>query len=105
MRCDKPIYFQKSVRGPYNRETGNYEPPTITETKVYASVTDSSAETLNLVYGKIKQRTLTIRLQTQYNEPFDRIRIGDKLYGVDKARNLRTKQVFVVSEVQKNAKN
>ena len=102
MRFDTPIYFQKSVKGAYNRETGNYAPPTITETKVYASVTESSAETLNFVYGQIKQGILTIRLQTPYKEPFSRIRIGNTIYRVDRMRRLRTKQTFIVSEVQQN---
>jgi hypothetical protein len=35
-----------------------------------------------------------------YTEPFDRIRIGEKFYKVDKVRQLRTKQTFIISEVQ-----
>nr|DAE07512.1 MAG TPA: hypothetical protein [Siphoviridae sp. ct0zh2]DAZ22451.1 MAG TPA: hypothetical protein [Caudoviricetes sp.] len=55
---------------------------------------------MNLVYGSIKQGSKTVRLQTQYRKPFDRIRIGEILYRVDFERKLRTKHVFVVSEVQ-----
>lgn len=32
-------------------------------------------------------------------KPFDRIRVGNKTYGVDFSRKLRTKQIYVVSEV------
>lgn len=32
-------------------------------------------------------------------KPFDRIRVGNKTYGVDFSRKLRTKQVYVASEV------
>lgn len=42
----------------------------------------------------------TVRLQMHYKKTFDRIRIGDTLYKVDFERKLRTKHVFVVSEVQ-----
>ena len=43
--------------------------------------------------------SLTIHLQNHYDRPFDRIRVGNKAYGVDFSRKLRTKQVYVVSEV------
>lgn len=43
--------------------------------------------------------SLTIHLQNHYDRPFDRIRVGNKTYGVDFSRKLRTKQVYVVSEV------
>ena len=43
---------------------------------------------------------MTVRLQNRYDEPFDRIRIGEKVYQVDMARPLRVKETFVVSEAQ-----
>jgi hypothetical protein len=55
---------------------------------------------LRLIYGELKQGCLTIRLQNAYNKPFDRIRIGDSFYKVDRVRKLRTKQTFIVSGVQ-----
>ena len=112
MRYDTPVYFQRIKKGEYNADTGDYSPETTEEVKRYASVTDTGAETLNLVYGQlsqggiaaIPQGSLTIRLQNHYSEPFDRIRIGDgeqaKYYRVDRARALRLKYNFVVSEVQ-----
>lgn len=100
MRFNTPIYFQSVEQGEYNRDTGNYEPDTVTEEKRFASVTDSKTETLKLIYGDIKQGCLTVRLQNIYRKPFDKIRIGDKLYRVDFSRTLRTKHIFVVSEVQ-----
>ena len=105
MRFDTPIYFQK-IKSEYNANSGNYETETITELRRDASVTDTGAQTLQLVYGGFKQGSLTIRLQTPYNEPFDRIRIGAgaaaKFYTVDRKRELRTKQTFIVSEVKAN---
>jgi hypothetical protein len=100
MRFDTPIYFQTVKKGEYDPETGNYAEDTVTEDKVFASVTDSRAETLNLVYGSIKQGSKTVRLQNHYSKPFDRIRIGEKLYRVDFSRKLKLKHIFVVSEVQ-----
>ena len=100
MRFDTPIYFQRIIAGEYNPNTGDYANDTVIEVLRYASVTNSGAETLNLIYGEIKQGSFTIRIQGQYKEPFDRIRIGEKIYRVDFSRSLRNKQTFVVSEVQ-----
>ena len=55
MRFDTPVYFQTIKKGAYNADTGNYEPDTVTEVKKYASVTDSGINTLNLIYGDIKE--------------------------------------------------
>lgn len=100
MRFDTPIFFQRKVKGAYDATTGNYGPATTEEVQRYASITNTGTETLNIVYGELKQGSLTIRLQMPYTEPFDRIRIGDKLYRVDSARRLRTKHSFIISEVQ-----
>lgn len=102
MRFDTPVYFQ-TLKSEYNANSGNYETDTITEERRDASVTDTGAATLQLIYGGFKQGSLTIRLQTPYNEPFDRIRVGAKFYTVDRVRGLRTKQTFIVSEVKANA--
>lgn len=100
MRFDTPIYFQLKTPGEYDKTTGNYGEDTITEEKVYADVTNSGIETLRLIYGELKQGSLTVRLQTPYEKPYDSIRIGETIYHVDFARPLRNKAVFVVSEVQ-----
>lgn len=99
-----PVYFQRIKPGVYDPDTGNYLPDTVTEVKRFASVTNSGAETLNLVYGELRQGSLTVRLQNHYTDLFDRIRIGPKVYRVDFARALRVKQSFVVSEVQQSGK-
>lgn len=99
MRCDTEVFFQSIVPGEYDEATGDYRDDTVSEEKRHASVTDTGTEIMNLVYGSIKQGSKTVRLQTQYRKPFDRIRIGNALYRVDFERKLRTKHVFVVSEV------
>lgn len=99
MRYGTPVYFRATKAGAYNSKTGNYDDDTITEEVRDASVTDTGDETLNLIYGEIKQGVKTVRLQNHYDKPFDRIKIGEKVYRVDRARRLRTKHVFIVSEV------
>lgn len=97
MRYNDPIFFQRVKPGAYDPETGDYDEDDVTEVKKYASVTDSGTETMHLIYGGIKQGTKTIRLQREYTEPFDFIRIGMTRYKVDFRRFGRN---FVVSEVQ-----
>ena len=100
MRYDKPIYFQKLTQGKYNANTGDYTADTVEETKVSASIHSCDIETLRVIYGEIKQGVLRIHLQNHYTKSFDRIRIDDTLYTVDSNKKLRTKHVFVVSEIQ-----
>ena len=98
MRYDTPIYFQRIEPGEYNPDTGNYGEDFVIEEKRYADVTDAGVDTLNLIYGEIRQGSKKIRLQTHYKKPFSRIRIGEKLYAVDFSRSFRVKQVVVVRE-------
>lgn len=101
MRYDTPIFFQRTEPGAYNHQTGNYDEDVIVEVKRYADVTDSTTNTLLLVYGAVKQGSKTVRLQRAYTDPFDYIRIGEKRYRIDKSRTIsKNAQTFVVSEVQ-----
>lgn len=100
MRYDTPIYFCRRTAGAYDPATGNYAADSIAETKRYANVQNTDNDTLTLLYGKLKQGVKTISLQQIYKAQFDDIRIGDKHYRVDQTTILRTKEVFVASEVQ-----
>lgn len=100
MRYDQPVYFQTNTPGAYDPSTGNYGDPGVQEIKKYASVMDTGTETMRIIYGEIRQGVLTIQLQNHYNEAFDQIRVGRRIYGVDYSRKLKTKHVFVISEVQ-----
>ncbi len=100
MRFDTPIYFVSIQAGEYDASTGDYGEDIPTEEVRYAAVTDTGTETMTIVYGALKQGSKTVRLQNHYTKPFDRIRIGEKRYRVDKERKLRTKHIFIVSEVQ-----
>lgn len=98
MRYDKPVYFQKRTPGAYDPTAGNYAEDTVTENKLRAAVTDSGVETMKLIYDGIKQGTKIVRLQRPYTQPFDSIRIRNKIYRVDFSRYQKT---FVVSEVDR----
>lgn len=100
MRFDTPVYFQKITQGVYDEQTGDYGNDTISEEKRFASVTNTGIDTIHLVYGELKQGVVTVRLQNHYRKPFDRLRIGNTMYSVDRARMLRTKQTLICSEVQ-----
>lgn len=100
MRYDTPIYFQSVQEGEYDDTTGNYSDSVVVETEVMASVMDTQTEAMKLIYGDIRQGSLTLTVQNHYPDPFDSIRVGDKIYRVDRSRNLRVKQTFIVSEVQ-----
>lgn len=100
MRYDTPVYFQTVTPGAYDPETGDYGADTVREVVRYAAVMDTRAETVTLVYGTVRQGSLTVQLQAQYAAPFDRLRIGETRYRVDSRRCFRTKEVLIVSEVQ-----
>lgn len=99
MRYDTPIYFQTLTQGEYDPATGNYDEDNISEEKRNASVMDTGTETMKMIYGDIREGTLSIQLQNHYDKPFDQIRVGEKIYKVDFRRKLKTKQIFVISEV------
>ncbi len=99
MRYDTQVYFQRVVPGEYDETTGDYNEDSVEETMKLASVVNTDVETIRLLYGTIKQDVWTISLQRRYTASYDRIRIGDKLYHVDKDTKLRTKQVLIVSGV------
>lgn len=100
MRYDTPVFFRAVTPGDYDESTGNYRDDSVSETMVMASVMDTQTEAMKLVYGDIRQGSLTLTIQNHFDQTFDNIRIGDKVYRVDRTRRLRVKQSFIVSEVQ-----
>ena len=79
MRYDTTIYFQKLTQGEYDQETGDYKEDSVSEDSRQASIMDTTTQMMQLVYG---------------------IRVGNTIYKADHSRKLRTKQTFIVSEVQ-----
>jgi hypothetical protein len=100
MRLDKLIYFQTEIAGELNPATGNYEGETLEEVKDYANITNAGTNTLNKMFGNIKEGSLIVRIMNEHKKPFNYIRIDEKRYRVDFSRVLRQKHTFVVSEVQ-----
>lgn len=100
MRYGTKIYFQRVTPGEYDASTGDYSPDTVVEDAAYASVMDTREAAMRLIYGEIRQGSVSVHLQNHYTKPFDRIRIGKKVYCVDYRRDLKVKQGFVLSEVQ-----
>lgn len=99
MRYDTPIFFRRVLPGEYDPTTGNYADDQVTEVRKMASVMDTRAEIMQIVYGGIRQGSVTVQLQNHYQKPFDMIRIGNTTYKVDYTRKLRVKQTFILSEV------
>lgn len=99
MRYDTPIYFQQITSGDYDPKTGNYGEDQVRETQRLAAVMETNTETMRILYGAIRQGSVTVHLQNRYEQIYDRIRIGDRVYQVDLRKNLRVKQVLVLTEV------
>lgn len=97
MRYATPIYFQQ-IKSEFDTATGNTGISMLLEVKRMASVTDTGTQTLQLMYGDIRQGALTIRLQRPYKGEYSRILIGGKFYRVDKTT--LGGRVLFVSEVQ-----
>ena len=100
MRFDNKILFVRETEGTYDESTGDYGEGSTHKIEKLANVTDASTQTMQLVYGHIRQGALVIRIQGVMLEPFDYIRVDGKKYRVDMSRKLRQKSTFVVSEVQ-----
>ena len=101
MRYDTEVYFRLPPTSVYNTQTGNYEEGAAEETQAIAAVVNTDIETLRLVYGELKQGSLTIHLQNKsYTKVYAGVRIGEKIYSVDHVKNFRNKQVLVVTEEQ-----
>lgn len=100
MRYNDRIAFVKNGESSYDVTTGNYIEDAPAKTIIPASVMDSRTQTMMLVYGEIRQGSLTIHIQNIYSDPFDRIEFNGKKYRVDYRRRLGTKETYIVSEVQ-----
>ena len=110
MRCDTQIYFitdgERTLITDHNDpDYGGYAKATPVEAGMLADVTDTKTETQQLVYGKLREGSVTVRLNGHYLEPFDHIRIVNretgvsKLFDVDAFRHLRHRSVFICHEV------
>ena len=107
MRYDTPIYFQHNLEPVYDATTGDWTTGSLVETCAYASVANTGEQMVSLVYGQgakggfsVCVDSLTAHIQNHYDAAFETIRIGTRVYKVDKRFRLKTKEAFVLSEVQ-----
>lgn len=99
MRFDKLVFFQR-VNAVYDKSTGDYV-ETVENVKARrASVTQTGADMLEVVYGQTPQESLTIRVQNPVGVPFDYIQHAGRRYKVDKRVTLRAKEAYIVTEVK-----
>ena len=98
MRYDKQIFFVKEGEDEYNYSTGDYVTTEPIKDEVWANVSDTGTERMQLIYGNLKQGAITVRIQGKYDETFDYIEVGDKKYNVDAFRTFRNDQAFNLSE-------
>lgn len=99
MRYDKTVYFVTEGERAYDPATGDYKDAQPVLVEKDAAVMDTQTETMRLVYGEIRQGSMTIHLQNHYDDSFDYIQYERNKYRVDYSRRLRVKHTFVVSEV------
>ena len=97
MRYDKKIYFVEEGKDVYDYETGDYVTGEPLKVEVWANVSDTGTERMQLVYGALKQGAVTVRIQGEYEETFDYIEVDDKKYNVDAFRTFRNDQAFNLS--------
>lgn len=100
MRYDKRIYFRKYGKKTYDPDSGNYKTASATDTPRIAAVVSMDIQTQKLVYGRLLQGGISVHLQNKYTDSFDVIVYKGKSYRADHVINLRTKQVFLATEVQ-----
>ena len=99
MRADTLVTFVQEGKDQFDPNTGNYISEPSVETEIYCLVTDTGDERMNLLYGGIKQRAKTVRLNAQYNELVDYLIIDGESYQIDRKRAYRHKMTYEVSGV------
>ena len=98
MRYDKLVKFQM-VDMVYTAK-GDYEEQVLNEHTEYASIVNTDFQTMQIVYGGIKQGSITMHLLNKVESEFNRIEFEGKAYMVDQVINQRTKQAYILSQWQ-----
>ena len=96
MRYDTRAAFQL-VEDTYDSK-GDYSESVVEEHIEYVSVVNTDIQTMHLVYGEIRQGSITVHLQNYVGYTFNRVVIGEKNYTVDQAIGLRVKKAYILSE-------
>lgn len=99
MRTADKVYFVTRGTSLYDESTGSYIDTTPVKVEVTALVTDTGTERMSLLYGGIRQRAKTIRLNQKYVDSYDYVEINGEEYQVDLVRSYRQKMTLEVSGV------
>lgn len=89
MRYDTKMYFVQEVEDVYNEDTGDYSPSTPLKDSKWVNVSDMGIERMNAVFGRIRRKAITIRMQGEYLKNYDYIQIGEDKYDVGLTRTDR----------------
>lgn len=100
MRYNTPIYFIKYGKSEYDYDTGDYIEGEPTITCRNANVTETSDDNIAIEPGKVPEANVIIRLQHKFTEPYDVIKIGEKLYQTNSTTDYMFKQTIRAYEVQ-----
>lgn len=97
MRLDVPVTLITEGVRVYDHTTGDYILSPEVKEVVYANVSDTGTEQQTLIFGRLEQSALTVRLQ-DYPHEFDSLEIYEKPYKVQMRKKFRGKTVLYVSE-------
>lgn len=100
MRADQKIELVKESKPKFNPNTGNYDESSEKVFKVWASVSDTSEEQMQFLYGGLKRGSYIVRVHDRIAPNFDFVRMNDRKYQVDRKRELRRFTTLIVSEKQ-----
>ena len=98
MRYDRKIDFLL-VDTVYN-DKGDYTEEVLESKTAYGSIVNTGLDTMRLVYGEIRQGSITLHLQNHIDFNFNRILLDGKTYAVDQRINQRVKQAYILSQCQ-----
>src|SRR5690625_2406364 len=98
MRYDQRIYFVIEGEDVYDYDIGDYVTTEPIKHDVWANVSDTGTERMQLIYGNLKQGAITVRIVGKYDKEFDYIEVEGKKYNVDAFRTFRNDQAFNLSE-------
>lgn len=94
MRYDTPVLFVIE-KNEYNYTTHNTDIVALVSCEL-ANVTDTTAQTMTLMYGGIKNHAKTVIVQGRVTTP-SYIVIGNRKYKIDRERHIRTGSTFWIS--------
>ena len=98
MRYDKAVTFIK-LNQTYNTTTGNYDETEEIIGTDYASVVSTDFQLSRIVYGGVKEGSITVTLQNGFAKPYDYIKVNGRKYRVDQSFILYVKQALICSEM------